>query len=164
LEGTFPLPEAQIDRFLLRIKLGYPEEDEEGAILDRFRLDDPLADLAPVTSPDEVVGLIQARRQVLVEESIRNFVVKVSRSTRDHQEIQLGASPRATLALYQSSQAWAAINGRDYVIPDDVKRMAPHVLTHRLMLSPQAQLRGRDPESLVADIVDTVPVPVEASH
>jgi MoxR-like ATPase len=87
--------------------------------------------------------------------------VKVARATREHAEIELGASPRATLALYQTSQAWAAIQGRDYVLPDDVKFMAPHVLTHRLMISPKAQLRGRRPEEMVADIVDSVPVPVE---
>jgi MoxR-like ATPase len=89
-------------------------------------------------------------------------VVRISRSTRQHDEIQLGASPRATLALYQAAQAWAAIQGREYVLPDDVKHMAPHVLTHRLMISPQAQLRGRQPSELVADIVDSVPVPVES--
>ena len=102
------------------------------------------------------------RRQVRVEDSVRNYIVKVARATRKHQEIELGASPRATLALYQSSQAWAAIHGRDYVMPDDVKQLAPHVLTHRMMISPQAQLRGRKPEELVSSIVETVAVPVEA--
>jgi MoxR-like ATPase len=98
---------------------------------------------------------------VRVEDSVRAYVVEVARATRDHREVSLGASPRATLSLYQASQAWAAIHGRDYVLPDDVKRLAPAVLTHRLMISPQAQLRGRQPEELVADIVDSVPVPVE---
>jgi len=161
LEGTFPLPEAQIDRFLLRISIGYPSEAEENAILERFRLSDPLPDLGPVTSADEVIRLQEQRRQVRVEESLRNFVVKVARATRKHQEIELGASPRATLSLFQASQAWAAVQGRDFVMPDDVKQMAPHVLTHRLMISPQAQLRGRRPDELVSGIVDTVPVPVE---
>lgn len=161
LEGTFPLPEAQIDRFLLRIAIGYPSEAEENAILERFRLTDPLPDLQPVTTPDEITRMQGERRQVRVEESVRGYVVRVARATRTHQEIELGASPRATLALYQASQAWAAIHGREYVLPDDVKFMAPHVLTHRLMISPQAQLRGRQPEELVAGIVETVPVPVE---
>jgi MoxR-like ATPase len=161
LEGTFPLPEAQVDRFLLRIALGYPSEKDENIILERFRLTDPLPELAAVTTPDEIVSLQEDRRQIRVEESLRDYIVRIARFTRTHQEIELGASPRATLALYQSSQAWAAIQGRDYVLPDDVKFMAPHVLTHRLMISPQAQLRGRKPQELVAGIVETVPVPVE---
>ena len=161
LEGTFPLPEAQVDRFLLRIAIGYPSEDEENAILERFRLADPLPDLQPTTNAEEIMGLQHERRQVRVEESVRNYIVHVARATRTHNEIELGASPRAPLSLYQSAQAWAAIHGREFVLPDDVKAMAPHVLTHRLMISPQAQLRGRQPEELVAAIVDTVPVPVE---
>lgn len=161
LEGTFPLPEAQIDRFLLCVEIGYPSAEEENAILERFRTEDPLETLEAVTSPEEILSLISARREIRVEASVRNYVVEVARATRRHGEIELGASPRATLALYQASQAWAAIQGREYVLPDDVKLMAPHVLTHRLMISPQAQLRGRSPDELVADIVDSVPVPVE---
>ena len=161
LEGTFPLPEAQIDRFMLRVELGYPSEVEENNILDRFRSDDPLEEVEAVTTPEEILRLQEQRKDIRVEESIRNYIVKVARATREHAEIELGASPRATLALYQTSQAWAAIQGRDYVLPDDVKFMAPHVLTHRLMISPQAQLRGRRPEEMVTDIVDSVPVPVE---
>lgn len=161
LEGTFPLPEAQIDRFLLRVEIGYPSEIEENKILERFRSDDPLEEVEAVTTAEEVLRLQKQRKDIRVEESIRNYIVKVARATREHAEIELGASPRATLALYQTSQAWAAIQGRDYVLPDDVKFMAPHVLTHRLIISPQAQLRGRRPEEMVADIVDAVPVPVE---
>ncbi|OGO25104.1 MAG: AAA family ATPase [Chloroflexi bacterium RBG_16_52_11] len=161
LEGTFPLPEAQIDRFILRIAIGYPEESEENDILDRFRLADPLPDLEPVTSPAEILRMIDQRRSIRVVEPVREYIVKVSRATRQHPEIELGASPRATLALYQVAQAWAAIRGRDYVLPDDVKFLAPHVLTHRLMISPQAQLRGRRISDLVSDIVEAVPVPVE---
>ncbi len=161
LEGTFPLPEAQIDRFMLRVEIGYPSEVEENNILERFRSDAPLEEVEAVTTPEEIIRLQEQRKDIRVEESIRNYIVKVARATREHAEIELGASPRATLALYQTSQAWAAIQGRDYVLPDDVKFMAPHVLTHRLMISPQAQLRGRQPEEMVADIVDSVPVPVE---
>lgn len=161
LEGTFPLPEAQIDRFLLRIAIGYPTEVEEKVILERFRLDDPLPKLEAVTTPEEILRLQEMRRQVRVEASLRDYIVQVIRATRQNPEIQLGASPRATLALYQSAQAWAAIQGRDFTLPDDVKLVAPHVLTHRMMLSPQAQLRGRDPQELVAAVVETVPVPVE---
>lgn len=162
LEGTFPLPEAQIDRFLLRVGLGYPDQAEENAILQRFRSDDPLTGLQPVTSPAEVLELIQARRQVRVEDSLRDYVVRIARATRHNADIQLGASPRATLALYQAAQALAAIQGRDYVLPDDVKAVAPPVLCHRLMIAPQAQLRGRNASELVADIVAAVPVPVES--
>jgi MoxR-like ATPase len=161
LEGTFPLPEAQIDRFLMRITVGYPAEVEENDILDRFRLADPMPELQPVTSPEEILRMIDLRRSIRVVEPVREYIVKVSRATRGHPEIELGASPRATLALYQTSQAWAAINGRDFVLPDDVKYLAPHVLTHRLMISPQAQLRGRRINDLVSDIVEAVPVPVE---
>ncbi len=162
LEGTFPLPEAQIDRFIMRIKIGYPSQDEENTILERFRLEDPLPALQPVTQPQEIMSLLEERRRIRVEESVRDYIVRVARATREHAEINLGASPRATLALYQTAQAWAAIHDREYSLPDDVKAMAPHVLTHRLMISPQAQLRGRQPEELVADIVETVPVPVES--
>ena len=161
LEGTFPLPEAQIDRFMLCVEIGYPSEKEENNILERFRSDDPLENVEAVTTPEEILELQEQRKDIRVEESIRSYMVKVARATRDHAEIELGASPRATLALFQTSQAWAGIQGRDYVLPDDVKFMAPHVLTHRLMISPQAQLRGRRPDELVADIVDSVPVPVE---
>jgi len=161
LEGTFPLPEAQIDRFLLRIAIGYPEETEENAILERFRLGDPLPDLTPVTTPEEVIRMQTERRNVRVEATLREYIVRVARATRENPEIELGASPRATLSLYQASQAWAALHGRDFVIPDDVKRLAPHVLTHRLMVAPQAQLRGRQVQELVSDIVEAVPVPVE---
>lgn len=161
LEGTFPLPEAQLDRFLLRLPIGYPSQDEENAILDRFRSADPLADLQPVTSPQEIVGLQQRRREIRVENSVRDYIVRIARATRENQDIQLGASPRASLALYQAAQAWAAIHSRDFVLPDDIKFLAPFILCHRMIISPQAQLRGRTTPELVADIVAAVPVPVE---
>jgi MoxR-like ATPase len=161
LEGTFPLPEAQIDRFILRVGIGYPEEDEENAILERFRMSDPLPHLTAVTTPDEIIRLTEERRGIRVSEAVREYIVKVARATRQHPEIELGASPRATLAMYQVAQARAGIDGREYVLPDDVKIMAPYVLIHRLMISPQAQLRGRNMNDLVDDIVNSVPVPVE---
>jgi MoxR-like ATPase len=162
LEGTFPLPEAQIDRFFLRAGLGYPDQEEENAILERFRVEDPLQTLQAVTSPAEILALIQARRLVRVAEPVRDYVVRIARATRQNHDIQLGASPRATLALYQAAQALAAIQGRDYVLPDDVKHIAPPVLCHRMMISPQAQLRGRTAQELIADVVAAVAVPVEA--
>jgi MoxR-like ATPase len=161
LEGTFPLPEAQIDRFLLRITIGYPQEDEENTILERFRNKDPLPELEAVTTPEEVLQLQAARSEIKVVDPVREYIVRIARATREHSEIELGASPRATLALYHAAQAWAAINERDFVLPDDIKHLAPHVLAHRLMISPQAQLRGRKIEELISDIVGGVPVPVE---
>lgn len=161
LEGTFPLPEAQLDRFLMRLVIGYPDEAEENDILMRFRAHDPLASLEAVTTPEEILEMQRLRQEVRLEASVRNYVVAVARATRENPEVDLGASPRATLGLFMVAQAWAAIQGREYVIPDDVKEMAPFVLTHRLMISPQAQLRGRDVADLVDDIVAGVPVPVE---
>ena len=161
LEGTFPLPEAQIDRFMLKIKLGYPSEDEENAILLRFERQDPLETLEAVASPEELLAMQEAVRRVTVEESVRQYIVKVVRDTRKHQHVDLGVSPRGSLALYRTAQALAAIRGRTFVIPDDVKALAPAVLTHRIMLSPQTRLRGRTPEEVVAEIVNEVPVPVD---
>ena len=162
LEGTFPLPEAQLDRFLLRVMIGYPDQAEENAILERFRLADPLPDLKPVVTPEEILALQKERRQVRVEESVRDYMVRIARSTRENRDIQLGASPRAAMALYQVSQAWAAIQGRDYVLPDDIKKVAPSVLCHRMIIASQAQLRGRNAVELVSDIIAAVPVPVES--
>ncbi|MCJ7626500.1 MAG: MoxR family ATPase [Anaerolineaceae bacterium] len=162
LEGTFPLPEAQIDRFLLRVSLGYPSQEEENAILERFREKDPLPELEAVTSSDEIIRLQDARRKIRVEDSLRDYIVRVTRATRKNEDIQLGASPRATMALYTTSQAWAAVQGRDFVIPDDVKYLAPYVLCHRMIISGRAQLRGRTSQELITDIVSTVPVPVES--
>jgi MoxR-like ATPase len=161
LEGTFPLPEAQLDRFLVQVRIGYPNQAEEAEILIRFGAGDPLEDLRSVATPEEIAELQRLRRRVRVEDSLRAYTVAVARATRAHPDISLGASPRATLGLFQTAQAWAAIQGRDYVLPDDIKKMAPHVLTHRLIIAPQAQLRGREPSELIADIVAEVPVPVE---
>jgi len=161
LEGTFPLPEAQVDRFLIRLKIGYPSESQENDILVRFERDDPLADLQPVTTPEELLDLQRAVRRVRVEDSVREYVVRVARATRDHPAVSLGVSPRGTMALYQTAQARAAIRGREYVIPDDVKALAPHVLTHRIIINPQTRLRGRTPQEVVMDVVDQVAVPVE---
>ena len=161
LEGTFPLPEAQIDRFQLRVQIGYPTQTEENDILARFRLSDPLVELEAVTTPEEIQALQQERRAVRVEDSVRDYVVRIARATRQNADIQLGASPRATMALFQAAQAWAALQGRAFVLPDDVKAMALDVFAHRLMIAPQAQLRGWSAVELIEDIVSAVPVPVE---
>jgi len=162
LEGTFPLPEAQVDRFLLRLVLGYPTAEEEDQILVRFGGSDPLAALSPVTGPGEILALQAERAAVRVDRSLRAYLVSIIQATRRHPEVELGASPRAALALYQSSQAAAAILGRDFVLPDDIKRMAPHVLTHRLILAPHAHLRGRESVQLIDDLLAEIPVPVES--
>ncbi len=161
LEGTFPLPEAQVDRFLIQLPIGYPTQKEEHAILLRFEREDPLETLEPVTTPDELIEMQRQVREIRVEESVRGYIVDVARATRDHKEIQLGASPRGTLALYKCAQALAAIRGREYVLPDDVKLLAPYVLTHRIMISPATQLRGRQIADVLMDVIDTIPVPVE---
>jgi MoxR-like ATPase len=161
LEGTFPLPEAQVDRFLLKIKLGYPSEEEENDILLRFEQEDPLESLPAVTSPEELRKMQAAVRKVQVESSVRAYAVQVARATRVHPAVALGVSPRGTMALYRTAQARAAIEGRDFVIPDDIKALAPHVLTHRVIINSQTRLRGRTTEEVVMEVVDQVPVPVE---
>jgi MoxR-like ATPase len=160
LEGTFPLPEAQLDRFLLRLRMGYPDAAEEDAILLRFEAEDPLAALRPVIEAADIVRLGASLTGVHVEASVRSYVTAITRATREHGAVELGASPRASLALFNASRAHAAMRGRDYVLPDDVQRMAAPVLAHRIILSSQSRLRGRDAETLVREIVVAVPVPV----
>jgi len=161
LEGTFPLPEAQIDRFLMKIKLGYPSEEDENEILLRYEHQDPLETLEPVLSSEALWELQKVVPSTTVEKSVREYLVRVTRATRDHPAVELGVSPRGTLALYKAAQALAALRGRDYVIPDDIKYLAPSVLTHRIIIHPQTRLRGRIPEQVVGEIVAQVPVPVE---
>lgn len=161
LEGTFPLPEAQVDRFLMRVALGYPTKEDEETILQRYDRQDPLDTLDAVVAAEDLLAMQQQVKQILVEETVREYMVEVVRATRDHDAVELGVSPRGTLALYRTAQALAALRGRTFVIPDDVKTLAPSVLTHRIIISPQTRLRGRRPEEVVAEIVDTVPVPVE---
>ncbi len=163
LEGTFPLPEAQLDRFLLRVKLGYPAEGEEGAILTRFQQENPLDALFSVVEAAELLELQRLCRQVYVEDSVRNYVIAITRATRNHQDIELGASPRASLSLYLAAQSLAAIRGRNYVIPDDVKYLAVPTLAHRLIARTEARLRGRSLGDIVTEIVSTLPVPVEGT-
>jgi MoxR-like ATPase len=161
LEGTFPLPEAQVDRFLLKIALGYPDEADENEILLRYEREDPMETLAPVLRGEDLLVMQQQVRTVLVEGSVREYIVKVVRATREHDGVELGVSPRGTLGLYKTARALAAIRGRGFVIPDDVKYLAPAVLTHRIIISPQTRLRGRRPEEVMMEVVNTVPVPVE---
>ncbi len=161
LEGTFPLPEAQIDRFLLKIAIGYPSDQEENEILLRFQESNPLDQLQAVIDGKEIVAMQEQVRQIRVEESVRQYVVNVARATREHQDVDVGVSPRGTMMLYHTVQALAAIRGREYVLPDDVKYLAPYVLTHRIMINPKTRLRGRTPADVIDDIVESVTVPVE---
>lgn len=161
LEGTFPLPEAQIDRFFMKLGLGYPSEEEEGAILLRFEKREPLETLQPVTSAEQVTAMQQAVRDVRVEASVRDYIVALVRATRGHAFVELGASPRGSLNLYHGAQAYAAVQGRDFVLPDDVKYLVPFILTHRVMIGAQTRLRGRNAQQIIKEIMDSVPVPVE---
>src|SRR5581483_2431914 len=161
LEGTFPLPEAQLDRFFMKVKLGYPDAAEEDAILLRFEEASPLTDLEPVVDASELVRLSHLVPHVHCDDSVRRYVVDVVQATRKHAAYELGASPRGSLNLYRGARALAAIRGRDYVLPDDVKRLAPFILAHRAILSSQSRLRGRDVEEVLQEVVDSVAVPVE---
>ncbi len=161
LEGTFPLPEAQIDRFFIKLKLGYPSEEEENSILLRFEREEPLDHLQSVIEAAAVTAMQRAVRGVRVESSVREYIIAIARATRAHASVELGASPRGSLHLYRAAQALAALRGRDFVLPDDVKYLTPFVLTHRLIISAQTRLRGRSAEQIVKDVVDSVPVPVE---
>ncbi len=161
LEGTFPLPEAQLDRFLLKIKLGYPSSQEEASVLSRFQQASPLDDLPCVLSSKELLDLQHTCRKVYVETSVREYIVALTRATREHPEMKLGASPRAALGLQSASQAFAAMQGRSYVIPDDVKYLAVPVLSHRTITRTEAVLKGRSAEQIIEEILSTVPVPVE---
>lgn len=160
LEGTFPLPEAQLDRFLLQIQLGYPNVEEEEEILLRYARQDPLDELHPVTTAESIAALQAQVRDIHVNDDVRRYMLQIVRQTREHESAELGVSPRGTLALYRASQALAALRGRDYVIPSDVQLLGSPLLTHRIHISPQTRLRGRTPDQIVEEIVESVPVPV----
>lgn len=162
LEGTFPLPEAQLDRFMLRISIGYPDEDEEAELLVRFQLGSPLDELPEVATLDELQAAKLVCRKVHVDDDLRRYITEITRATRANEAVDLGVSPRGTLALFRAAQALAALRGRDYVLPDDVKAVSRAVLVHRLILSPEARLRGRDAEQIIDAVVGAVEVPVEA--
>lgn len=163
LEGTFPLPEAQLDRFLMRLSLGYPTQDDEEALVARGASISAEV-VSAVVSGQEVLSAVAEASQVRLHEDVRRYLVQVTRATRADADVRLGASPRATLALQRASQAWAAMQGRDFVVPDDIKYLAVPVLAHRLIASLEARLRGRDAASIVDAILDTLPVPVEPAR
>lgn len=160
LEGTFPLPEAQLDRFLLRLRLGYPDRDEEVSILERFQETDPLSEISAVAIPEQFVQLQRARTRVRVSKAVRQYIAEIAAITREHKALRFGVSPRGSLALMRSGQALAALRGRDYILPDDIKKVAIPVLSHRLILKDAERLRGALPDHFIAGILDQVPVPV----
>ena len=160
LEGTFPLPEAQLDRFLLRLSIGYPDDDGEVEILRRFRERSPLDTLAPVLDAGELKALAEQLPLIHVEDDVARYVTAICRATREHEAFELGASPRASLALFESARAYAALSGRDFVRPDDVKRLVQPVLAHRVLLSSQTRLRGGSVDDLLTDILRDLAVPV----
>jgi MoxR-like ATPase len=161
LEGTFPLPEAQLDRFLLRVTIGYPDVDEEREVLRRFREADPLEELKPVFTSDEVLALSAACRRVYISSAIETYILALVRATRSNPALALGASPRGSLALARTAQVLAAVRGRAFVIPDDVQLLTVPTLAHRLILSSQSRLHGKDVPAVLQSVIEQVPVPVE---
>lgn len=158
-EGTFPLPEAQLDRFMLRIRLGYPNPQEEIAMLDSQQYEHPLHSLKQVVSVDDLLAAQRAVREVYLNHDIKNYIVNLVTTTRQHPDVYLGASPRGALALYRAAQARAALVGRDYVIPDDIKALAEATLAHRIIVGPNARIKDISATSIIHSILNTVPVP-----
>ena len=158
-EGTFPLPEAQLDRFMLRIHLGYPDREDEIALLDAQRVVHPIEEIGQVVDAKTFLRAQEAVKEVYLDDLVKQYIVDIVNATREHRDTYLGASPRGSLALYKSAQARAALQGRDYVIPDDVKYMAEAALAHRLIISPSARIQNVDPRNVIEDILNSVPVP-----
>jgi MoxR-like ATPase len=158
-EGTFPLPEAQLDRFLLRITLGYPSKSDEIIIMDRQQLTHPIEETCKVMDATELASLQEAVNRVYVDPAVKEYLVSVVEATRVHADVYLGASPRGSLGLFRAGQAWAALQGREYVTPDDIKSLAVPVLAHRLIVSPAARVRNLNPVALVEEVLEGIPVP-----
>jgi MoxR-like ATPase len=161
-EGTFPLPEAQLDRFLIRIPLGYPDEADELRVLRNLRKSHPIERIAQVVDGATVTSLHDTITDIHIDESLEKYLLTIVRATRSHPDLAAGASPRGSLALYKTSQAFAALRGRDYVTPDDVKTLAPLTLGHRLILRPESQLRGHSATSILSEIMERTPVAIES--
>ena len=158
-EGTFPLPEAQLDRFLMRISIGYPEFEEEMAVIEQQEHTHPIESLKPVATPADVEAMQEAAKDVFVDSTVRQYIVRLIEATRTHRDVALGASPRASLGLFRASRGTALVQERDYVIPDDIKDLAPSVIAHRLILSSSARMRGVRSADVVQDLLSQVPVP-----
>jgi len=160
--GTYPLPEAQLDRFFMRISIGYPSLREEMAILTRFQKSNPLQDLKPVASAKDILEMQDRVQEIFCAEEIKEYIANIVSYTRDHKDISLGVSPRGAIFLMKAAQAFAMLQGRDYVIPDDVQKMVPPVLAHRLILKPEARLKDITAERVLQSILNTLRVPVIA--
>jgi MoxR-like ATPase len=158
-EGTFPLPEAQLDRFMMRISLGYPESDDEIVMLDSQQHTHPITRIGQVVSNEELISAQEQIKDVYIGDLVKEYIVRLVRSTRKHPDVYLGASPRGSIALYKTGQARAAILGRDFVSPDDIKGLAMVSLAHRLIISPSARIKNVDPRAVIQEILDSTPVP-----
>jgi MoxR-like ATPase len=158
-EGTFPLPEAQLDRFMMRISLGYPEPEDEITMMDSQQYVHPVEEIGQVVDAEELLEAQETLKDIYIDNSVKEYIVAVVGETRKHPDVYLGASPRGSLALYKTSQARAALMGRDYVIPDDIKALAQVALAHRLIISPSARIKNVDPKAVVEEIIGSVPVP-----
>jgi MoxR-like ATPase len=158
--GTYPLPEAQIDRFFMKISIGYPSNTEEGYIISRFQFSDPLETLLPVAESSDILALQEEIKNVHVDKTLINYIVEIVAQTRKHHDVILGSSPRGSLSLFRASQAWAFYNERDYVLPDDIKKMVFPVLSHRLILRQEAKLKKVSPDEILNSIVGRINVPV----
>lgn len=160
LEGTFPLPEAQLDRFLFKIRLGYPNRAEEIAILERFQKDDPLMTLEPVADPELLSQMQQQRKDIKISAAVREYITNIVAATRNHESLRFGSSPRGSLGLMRAAQGLAALRGRNYALPDDIKELLVPVLAHRIILSEEAKLSGGNPEHILEEIISRIPVPI----
>jgi len=160
LEGTFPLPEAQLDRFLFKIRLGYPNKTEEIAILERFQKDDPLMTLEPVADPEQLCQMQQQRKEIKISAAVREYITNIVVATRNHESLRFGSSPRGSLGLMRAAQGLAALRGRNYALPDDIKELLVPVLAHRIILSEDTKLRGENPEHILEEIISRIPVPI----
>ncbi|WP_188207170.1 AAA family ATPase [Alkalibacillus aidingensis] len=160
-EGTYPLPEAQLDRFLIKLNMGYPAKQEEMMMLDRTVNEHPIDSITPVMTREELIEQQQLTQNLYVSESVKKYIVELVSNTRKNPLIELGASPRASIALMKAAQAYAFIQERDYVIPDDVKYMAPHVLSHRLLLTSEAKFEGKTPKYVLDDLIKKTMIPID---
>lgn len=157
-EGTFPLPEAQLDRFLMRLTVGYPSAENEKILLMHLRREHPVNSLQPVSYPAVLINLQQRVWDIHVDDTLQDYIIRLITSTRSHPDLALGASPRASLALFKASQALAAIRNRDHVLPDDIQYLVPFILTHRLLVSPESEMRGRTAQGILADLIVKTPL------
>ncbi len=163
-EGTFPLPEAQLDRFLMRFQLGYPTMEEELKMLELLEREHPLNRLEPVISPSDLIACQQAVRTIRVDPKVRHYLLQLVHASRSHEDVALGASPRGSIALFRAAQAMAAIRGRDFVQPDDIKRIVLPVLSHRMILKPESRLRKVNATRVVEELIEETPVPLLANE